>query len=263
MPTSYEHQFDTLLTRFNFHFTKSQIKQVMETKSLSKERLKNDVLASIAGHQGLQNKIGELGLLALQLDTRQIEVFCINDDRSKTLLNSLFTTVQKTSEAIVNDAFPFPVEDHFKLNALKTGTVYPVLSDAVTMGAHLYNRLIVCTVVDKEVEDPVPAAHLSQKGLQQQNTNTTYTMKRKVRTQLFHVIYWCSDLSKLILSVDRNVLSLTAAQDQLFFLRSFLMAQGMGACDATNVFSAIEPLYNSVDGYVTKLGHVVTLFAFL
>ncbi|MFI3276670.1 hypothetical protein [Vibrio sp.] len=258
MPTSYEHQLDTLLERFNFHFTKSQIKQVMATTSRSKKGFKNDVLSVIAGNQDLQKKINELGLLALQLDNRQVEVFNIAVDTTKAALDSLFTTVQPTIEAQINNAFPFPIEDKSKLTALRTGTVYPILSDTVTMGTDLYNRLVVCTVVDKEVEEPVPAAHLSQTGQLRQNDDTTYTMKRKIRTQLFHVVYWCSDLSKLILSVDRNVLSLTVTQDQLFILRQFLMAKGVDSGIATNVFGAIEPLYNAADGYVTKLGHVTT-----
>ncbi len=258
MPTSYEHQLDTLLERFNFHFTKSQIKQVMVTTSQSKDGFKNDVMTGIAGNQDLQSKINDLGLLALQLDTRQVEVFNIRVDATKAALDSLFTTVQLTTEALINDAFPFPIEDKSKLTALKTGKVYPVLADTVTMDTDLYNRLVVCTVVDKVVEEPVPAGHLSQTGQQRQNDDTTYTMKRKVRTQLFHVIYWCSDLSKLILSVDRNVLSITVTRDQLFILRQFLMTKGVDSGNATNVFGAIEPLYNAADGYITKLGHVTT-----
>jgi len=258
MPTSYEHQINTLFEKFNFHFTKNQIKQVIETKSSSKNGLKDDVLAVIAGNHDLQNKINELGLLALQLDTRQIEVFSISNDNTKTALNSLFTTVQITPEAMIIDAFPFPIEDKSKLSRLTSGTVYPVQSNTVTMDTELYNRLVVCTVVDKEVEELVPDTHLSQEGLQRQNADTTYTMKRKVITQLFHVIYWCSNLSRLILSVDRNMLSLTAAQDQLFVLRQFLMRKGVDSVNAINVFGAIEPLYNAPDGFVTKLGHVTT-----
>jgi hypothetical protein len=258
MPTSYEHQLDTLLERFNFHFTKSQIKKVMPTTSRSKDGFKNDVLTVIAGNQDLKRKTNELGLLALQLDTRQVEVFNITVNATKTALDSLFTTVQLTTEALINDAFPFPIEDKSKLPALRTGTVYPILADTVAMGTDLYNRLVVCTVIDKEVEESVPAAHLSQTGQQHRNGDTTYTMKRQVRTQLFHVVYWCSDLSKLILSVDRNTLSLTVTQEQLFVLRRFLMAKRVDPGTATNVFGVIEPLYNAADGYVTKLGHVTT-----
>ena len=258
MPTSYEHQLDILLERFNFHFTKSQIKQVMETTSRSKDGFKKDVLAVIATNQDLQSKIDELGLLALQLDTRQVEVFDIAVDATKAALASLFTKVQLTTEALIIDAFPFPIEDKSKLTALRTSTIYPILSDTVTMGTNIYERLVVSTVVDREVEEPVPAAHLSQAGQQHQNDDTIYMMKRKIRTQLFHVVYWCSELSKLILLVDRNVLSLTVIQDQLFILRQFLMSKGVDSGTATNVFGAIEPLYNADDGYVTKLGHVTT-----
>lgn len=258
MPTSYEHQLDTLLERFKFHFTMSQIKQVMATTSRSREGFKNDVLMVIAGNQAIQNKINELGLLALQLDTRQIEVFSINDVNTKAALDSLFTTVQVTSERLITDAFPFPIEDKSKLSGFRSGLVYPVLSDNIALGTDLYSRLVVCTVVDRVIEEPVPAEYLSQAGQQQQNADTSYTMKRKVRTQLFHVVYWCSALSKLILSVDRNVLSVSVAQDQLFILRQFLMAQGVDSGNAINVFGAITPLYNAADGYITKIGHVTT-----
>jgi hypothetical protein len=258
MSTTYEHQLNTLLERFNFQFTKSQIKQVMETKSPSKDRLKSEVLSVITGNLVLQDKVNELGVLALQLDTRQIEMFSISDKITKTSLDSLFTTVQLTPEKNIIDAFPFPIEDKSKLSGLKTNLVYPVLSDTVDMGGEKYNRLIVSAVIDKEIEEPVPVQHLSLTGQQKQNIDTTYTMKRKVRAQLFHVIYWCSNHSRLILSVDSNMLSSASTQDQLFFLRQNLMARGVDPGIAINVFGAIEPLYSSADGYVTKLGHVTT-----
>ncbi|WP_028867893.1 hypothetical protein [Psychromonas arctica] len=258
MPTSYEHQLDTLLERFNFHFTKNQIKEVIPITSRSKDLFKNDVLTVIADNQCLKSKINELGLLALQLDTRQVEIFDITVNATKSALDSLFTEVQLTTEALINDAFPFPIEDKSKLTVLRAGTVYPILADTVAMGTDLYNRLVVCTVIDKEVEESVPVEHLSQTGLQHRNSHTTYTMKRQVRTQLFHAVYWCCNLSKLILSVDRNTLSLTVTQEQLFVLRRFLMAKRVDPGIATNVFGVIEPLYNAADGYVTKLGHVTT-----
>ncbi len=258
MSTSYAHQLDTLLARFNFHFTKSQISQVMATTARSKESFKDSVLTAISSNQALKDKVNELGLLALQLDTRQVEVFKISDSAIQTLLNNLFVSVKITKNKVIKDAFPFPVEDKADLSTLKTNTVYPILSDTVSMGNDSYNRLVVSTVAEKEIEEPVPATHLSQTGQARQNADTTYTMKRKVRTQLFHVIYWCASLSKLILSVDRNVMSVSASQDQLFIVRRFLLLNKVDCGDATNVFSAIEPLYNAPDGYVTKLGHVTT-----
>ncbi|NIH21658.1 hypothetical protein HBM99_04710 [Providencia heimbachae] len=258
MSTSYGHQLDTLLERFNFNFTKSQVKQVFDTVARSKVDFKADILAVINSNQNLQNKINELGLLALQLDTRQVEVFNITDSSVKSALNLLFNTVQLTSEQLIIDAFPFSIENKTQLERLRTGTVYPVKSDTIVMGTNTYCRLVVCTVVDKEIEEAVQRSHLSQAGQQLLSSNTTFTMKRKVRTQLFHVAYWSTALSRLILSVDRNMMSIYASQDQLFILRKFLMLKGIDSGNAINVFGAIEPLYNAVDGYVTKLGHVTT-----
>ncbi|HCG5520132.1 hypothetical protein VB602_14070 [Vibrio parahaemolyticus] len=258
MPTSYAHQLDTLLARFNFHFTKSQINQVIQTTARSKDSFKESVLNIIASNRALKNKVNELGLLALQLDTRQVEVFKVSNASAHKALNNLFINIKLTNSTLIRDAFPFPIEDKANLSQLKTSTVYPILSDTVNLGDDDYNRLVVSTVAEKEIEEPVPAAHLSQAGLALQNADTTYTMKRRVRTQLFHVIYWSSTLHKLILSVDRNVMSLSASQDQLFILRRFLMLNKVDYGNATNVFGAIEPLYNANDGYITKLGHVTT-----
>ncbi|EOE2164319.1 hypothetical protein ACKC10_003233 [Proteus mirabilis] len=258
MSISYEHKLDTLLERFNFNFTKSQIKQVFDTVARSKDDFKANVLAVVSSNQDLQNKINELGLLALQLDTRQVEVFNISDSSVQSALNSLFSTIQLTNEQSIINAFPFPIENKTQLERLKTGTIYPVKSDIIVMGTNTYSRLIECTVVDKEIEEVAQPAHLSQVGQQLLNLNTTFTMKRKVRTQLFHVVYWSIALSRLILSVDRNMMSIYACQDQLFMLRQFLMSKGVDSGNAINVFGAIEPLYNAVDGYVTKLGHVTT-----
>lgn len=258
MPTSYEHQLDTLLERFKFNFTKSQIKQVFDTVSRSKDGLKDDVLAAVGNCQKLQDKLNELGLLALQLDTRQVEVFNIADTNIKTTLNALLRQIKITTEQIILDAFPFPIEDKSQLKKLKAGTVYPVKSDTVNMGGNTYNRLTICTIVEREVEEPVLSEHLSLSGQQLLSENTKITIRRKEQIQLFHVIYWCNTLSRLILSVDRNVLPRSVCQDQLFALRQFLLAKGIDPGIAINVFGAIEPLYNAADGYVTNLGHVTT-----
>ncbi|EHR1136422.1 hypothetical protein O2V13_004352 [Vibrio parahaemolyticus] len=258
MPTSYDHQLDTLFTRFNFHFTKGEINKVFSNMARSKPDFKSNVVSVIHSNQGLKDKLSELGLLALQLDTRQVEVFNIADTNVQGFLGLLFSNLPMTTERLISDAFPFPIEDINDLRRLATGTIYPVLSDTVTFGQDVYNRLVVSTVVDKEIEEAVPASHLSSTGQAQQNANTTYIMKRKVRTQLFHVVYWCPALSRLILSVDRNTLSLTASQDQLFVLRQFLMGKNVDCGIAINVFGAIAPLYTAPDGFITKIGHVTT-----
>lgn len=258
MPTSFEHQLDTLLERFSFNFTKYEINKVLQVTSQSKAAYKQEILSVIDGNEELKNKIKELGLLALQLDTRQVEVFRIIEDDDKDALDAFFSSVQVTTETSINDAFPFPIEDRSQLNRLSTGIIYPIQADPVTVGESEYRRLIACSMVDKEIEEPVPASHLSQTGQSLLGNDTVFTMKRKVRTQLFHVIYWCSESSKLIISVDRNGLTIAASQDQLFMLRQFIMQHGVDYGQPTNVFGAIEPLYNAVDGFVTNLGHVTT-----
>lgn len=258
MPTSFEHQLDTLLERFSFNFTKFEINKVLQLTSQSKAAYKQEILSVIEGNEDLKSKIKELGLLALQLDTRQIEVFRIDVDDVKDALDIFFTNVQISTETSINDAFPFPIEDKTCLNRLSTGIIYPIKSDEVSVGESEYRRVIACSMVDKEIEEPVPASHLSQTGQSLLGTDTVFTMKRKVRTQLFHVIYWCSESSKLILSVDKNGLTIATSQEQLFMLRQFLMRHGVDYGQATNVFGAIEPLYNAVDGFVTNLGHVTT-----
>lgn len=258
MSTTYPHRIDTLLERFSFNFTKSQINEVLTLKSRSKEVFKQDILSAISGNQALQDKINALGLLALQLDTRQVEVFFIRDEATKLKLNSFFKTYKIKPEKIISDAFPFPVENPDLLSRLKRGNIYPAQSDDLEIAGVRYYRFIACTVTDKEIEEPVPAEHLSNEGKRFQSADTVYMMKRTVRTQLFHVIYWQQETSTLILSVDKNALSVLASQDQLFILRTFLMQQGIDCGQAINVFGAIEPLYNAEDGYITKLGHVTT-----
>ncbi|WP_336284467.1 hypothetical protein [Citrobacter arsenatis] len=258
MPTSYQHKIDTLLSRYSFNFAKSQINEVMSLKSRSKEVFKQDILSAVSGNQKLQEKINTLGLLALQLDTRQVEVFFIRDEMMKQNLTSFLNTFRISPEKIISDAFPFPVEDVGLLSLLKRGKLYPALSDEVDIRNERFHRLVACTVVDRDIEEPVPVDHLSNEGRKLQSADTVYMMKRTIRTQLFHVIYWQPETSKLILSVDRNSLSIMASQDQLFMLRTFLMQHGIDCGQATNVFSAIEPLYNAPDGFITKLGHVTT-----
>lgn len=258
MPTSFEHQLDTLLERFGFNFTKFEINKVLQVTSQSKSAYKQEILSVVEENEDLKNKIKELGLIALQLDTRQVEVFRIAVDDVKDALDAFFSSVQFTTEISINDAFPFPIEDKSHLSRLNTGIIYPIKSDTVSVGEFEYRRLIACSIVDKEIEEPVPASHLSQTGRNLLGTDTVFMMKRKVRTQLFHVIYWCSESSTLILSVDRNGLTIASSQEQLFMLRQFLMHHGVDYGQATNVFGAIEPLYNSVDGFVTNLGHVTT-----
>ncbi|EGT4277856.1 hypothetical protein E7W39_03760 [Cronobacter sakazakii] len=258
MTTSYQHRLDTILERFSFNFAKGQINEVISLKSRSKEVFKQAVISAIPGNQKLLEKINMLGLLALQLDTRQVEVYFINDEATKQKLSSFLQGIKILSENVIHEAFPFPVEDASKLSQLTRGRLYPALSDKVEIAGLNYQRLVACAVVDKEIEEPVPPGHLSNEGRKLQRADTVYMMKRTVRTQLFHVIYWCPDTSKLILSVDKNTLSISASQDQLFVLRTFLMSNGIDCGEAINVFGAIEPLYNAVDGFITKLGHVTT-----
>lgn len=258
MPTSYEHQINKLLDRFNFHFTKSQVKQVIDTVARSKDDFKRDVLNAVGTNTDLQNKLNELGLLALQLDTRQVELFNVTEQADKIALNSLFATLSLTTEQSIIDAFPFPVENVSLLNSLQTSRVYPVLRDSVSFGGETYKRIVASVITDREIEEPVPASHLSASGIQLQNADTTFMMKRRVRTQLFHVIYWSENQSRLILSVDRASMSRTACQTQLFIMRQFLMANSVDHGDPINVFHAIGPMYDAADGYITKVGHVTT-----
>lgn len=258
MSTSYQHQIDTLLNRFSFNFAKSQINEVLALTSRSKEAFKQDILSAVAGNQPLQKRLNDLGLLALQLDSRQVEVYYIRDEGTKLKLTSFLSTFLIKPEKIISDAFPFPVEDPVQLGRLKRGTLYTALSDDVEIANARYHRLVACTVTDKEIEEPVPVEHLSSEGKKFQRADTVYMMKRTVRTQLFHVIYWQPETSTLVLSVDKNGLSIATSQDQLYVLRTFLMINGIDCGQATDVFNAIEPLYNATDGYITRLGHVTT-----
>ncbi|MGY9933989.1 hypothetical protein ACTM16_11620 [Citrobacter freundii] len=158
MPTSFEHQLDTLLERFSFNFTKYEINKVLQVTSQSKVAYKQEILSVVDGNQELKKKIKELGLLSLQLDTRQVEVFRITEDDDKHALDAFFSSVQVTTETAINDAFPFPIEDRSQLNRLSTGIIYPLKSDAVSVGKSEYRRLIACSMVDKEIEEPVPAS---------------------------------------------------------------------------------------------------------
>ncbi|WP_233602849.1 hypothetical protein [Citrobacter freundii] len=155
MPTSFEHQLDTLLERFSFNFTKYEINKVLQVTSQSKVAYKQEILSVVDGNQELKKKIKELGLLSLQLDTRQVEVFRITEDDDKHALDAFFSSVQVTTETAINDAFPFPIEDRSQLNRLSTGIIYPLKSDAVSVGKSEYRRLIACSMVDKEIEEPV------------------------------------------------------------------------------------------------------------
>lgn len=258
MPTSYEHQINKLLDRFNFNFTKSQVKQVIDTVARSKDDFKRDVLSVVGTNIYLQNRLNELGLLALQLDTRQVELFNVTDEADKMSLNSLFATLPLTNEQSIIDAFPFPVENISELSRLKTSKVYPVLRDSVLLGDETYKRIVASVITDREIEEPVPASHLSERGIKLQNADIMFMMKRRVRTQLFHVIYWCENKSRLILSVDRASMSRIACQTQLFIMRKLLFNNGVDHGDPINVFSAIEPIYDATDGYITKVGHLTT-----
>lgn len=258
MPTSYENQISQLLDRFNFYFIKSQVKEVIDTVARSKDDFKRDVLSVVDINTDLQNKLNELGLLAIQLDTRQVELFNVIQQTDQIALDSMFATLPLSTEQSIVDAFPFPVEDTSLLNSLQTNRVYPVLRDSVSLGGEKYNRIVASVITDREIEEPVPASHLSSSGIQLQNADTTFMMKRRVRTQLFHVIYWCKNKSRLILSVDRASMSRTACQTQLFIMRQFIVANGIDHGDPIDVFHAIGPMYDATDGYITKVGHVTT-----
>lgn len=258
MPTSYEHQINFIIERFGFTFTKSEIKSVIGIYAASKKALIREVLESIEGNEQLKDKLNDLGLLSLQLDTRQIELFNISNLKVVKNLKRFFEKVQITDVKDFLNSFPFPIEKKSVLNRLKTGKIHPILSDSVVLNKNIYQRVVLSTIIEKEIEEEVPISHLSEAGLREHSANTIYTMKKKVRTQLFHAIYWCETNSKLILSVDKNAITMSITHDQLFVLKQFLMESGVDTGAAINVFGAIEPLYKSRDGCVTKIGHVTT-----
>lgn len=256
MPTSFKHQLETLIERFGFHYTRNQIKLILGAVPRAKVDLIEYVLSIVDGNDKLKGKLDELGLLALQLNTRQIEVFDVDEDNEGPL-DKLFQLEVNINELISN-AFPFPIENINSLKSLKKGEVYPIFSGSIELGDGEYKVLLISNVIEKDIELPVTESYLTSEALALKNEDAQFVIKKKIRTQLFHAIYWSAEKSQLILSVDRNGLSHLSSQDQLFRLRRFLMNNGIDCGMAINVFKAIEPMYNAHDGFVTKLGHVTT-----
>lgn len=257
MPTSYEHQYDTLINRLGFSYARGQIKQILDNVPTSKIELKSTVLSVINNNENLQDKFYDLGLLSLQLNTRQVEIYSVvGDDKSS--LDSLFGSELEPKNKVFNEDFPFPVENAASFSSAKIGVIYPMKFSSVKFGDDEYKSLLVSTIIEKEVDEPIQQNYLSLAGLALQEDNALIFVKKKVRTQLFHAIYWNSEKSRLILSVDRHALSHSLSQEQLFILKRYLMMRGIDCGHAVNFFGAIEPIYAADDGFITKIGHVTT-----
>ena len=257
MPTSYEHQYDTLINRLGFTYTRGQIKNILDNLPTSKIELKSTVLSVINNNNSLQGKFYELGLISLQLNTRQVEIYSVvGEDKSS--LDALFCSELESKNNVFNEAFPFPVENTASITSAKIGVIYPMKVSSVNFGNDEYKSLLVSTIIEKEVDEPIQQNFLSRAGLALQKDNALIFVKKKIRTQLFHAVYWNSEKSRLILSVDRHALSHTLSQEQLFILRHYLMMQRVDCGHAVNFFGAIEPIYAADDGFITKIGHVTT-----
>lgn len=254
MSTSYKSQVDTLIERFGFTFLKKEINSVADVKSRSIEQLRMDILNLIENNIEVKEKVESLGLLSIQNGNRQVEVYSLNNDSDKQKLKLLIENLDVSFDSIIYKSFPFPVESSNLTDGFKMDTIYPILSDEIEISGDRYYRIVVSSFVDKEVDEPVPEEYLSDKA----KLNAVYMMKRTIRTQLFHVIYWNYEESQLIISVDKNKLSIFLSQEQLFIMRNFLMRNGVDCGTAINVFGAISPLYDADDGYITHIGHVTT-----
>lgn len=163
MPTSFKHQLETLIERFGFHYTRNQIKLILGAVPRAKVDLIEYVLSIVDGNDKLKGKLDELGLLALQLNTRQIEVFDVDEDNEGPL-DKLFQLEVNINELISN-AFPFPIENINSLKSLKKGEVYPIFSGSIELGDGEYKVLLISNVIEKDIELPVTESYLTSEAL--------------------------------------------------------------------------------------------------
>ncbi|MEZ9422165.1 hypothetical protein AB4186_01705 [Vibrio lentus] len=258
MAASFVHQVSELIERLNLNYVRRELKPVFSTSVKSKREFIEEVAANAPLSAELQSRLLSLGALSCHLGSRQLEVFKVSDASTKKRLNAFFQNAEITKQKLLLGQFPFSIEDSEELRALKKSEIHILERGDITFKDKEYNFMLVSSVAEKEVKT-VGTEYLTEEGLEylEENNASVYVYSTR-KVQLFHSLYWHADSDELLISVDRSKLSMSDSQDQLFMIRGMLSKEVISVGDPLNVFGAIEPLYNDVDGYVVKLGHVTT-----
>ncbi|HFQ4953889.1 TPA: hypothetical protein ACGUP3_001990 [Vibrio vulnificus] len=203
--------------------------------------------------------IDSCGENCVHLGTRHLELFDVKDPIRKKALNTFFSDLQPTKNKVLSSSYPFPITNQTVLASIKKNEIHVMDSGAITVDSSGYRFVVFSTVIENEIEED-GTKYLNKNGqaLVKNNQAHFYYVTSEYR-QLFHVLYWDEQKDTAILSIDKNLLSVHKSRDQLFLTRTYVEQSTTGALGhPLNVFDAIEPLYNEVDGRIVRLGHVTS-----
>ena len=260
MTTPFDDQLLFIFDRMGYHPTCRAMKNNYgKHLGRSKKEMIEKIVQITASDAAHQQFLLDCGTNCTHLGTRQLELFTLKDQIRKRTLNTFFNSLTLSSNQTLKDSYPFPITDQSLLSKLPKNNVEIMEKSSVVFGNKTYQFAVFSTVVEHEVQID-GSRFLNQDGVAlvtQQDAKFFYVTSEY--RQLFHILYWCESDESAILSIDRNGISVHQSRDQLYLVRNYIDQRAIGALGKPlNVFDAIEPLYNDVDGRITKLGHVTS-----
>lgn len=258
MSANLKEQVSELLDRYNFLFVKRLVKSVVNTSAQSKQDFIEDIAVKASTSDELRALLADLGRRSAQLGTRQVEVFSLDNQSTKSRLANFFDELELSTSGAMLSFYPFSVSGTENLSLLKRGEIKVMEKGLIALGDVDFHFVVLSTVTEKEVKTSANE-YMTDEGLEflRANGGSAYVYSKK-KIQLFHTLYWNVENGQFIISVDRRNLCVSDSQDQLYIVRNFLFKSMVTIGEPMNIFEAINPLYNESDGYIVKLGHVTT-----
>ncbi|MFG0886285.1 hypothetical protein [Vibrio sp. CJQ_6] len=260
MSSKFESQLKFVFERLGYHPARRAMNgQFGRSFPKGKKEMFADIELLATSDKRHADFIDSCGESCIHLGTRHLELFDVKDPIRKKELNNFFSNLQPTTNKVLSNSYPFPITNQIALASIKKNEIHVMDSGVITVDRSDYKFVVFSTVIENEVEED-GTKYLNKNGqdLVKNNQAHFYYVTSEYR-QLFHVLYWDEQEDSAILSIDKNLLSVHKSRDQLFLTRMYVEQSTTGALGhPLNVFDAIEPLYNEVDGRIIRLGHVTS-----
>ncbi|HFQ5435235.1 TPA: hypothetical protein ACGUMO_000848 [Vibrio vulnificus] len=260
MAKKLEEQLNFIFERLGYHPARREMNAYFgRSFSKSKNDMFDDIGALLSADARHSNFLRLTGGTCIHLGNRHVELYSVKDPVRKNSLESFFTNASLSNHKELTAQYPFPIMEQDVLARIKKNQVHLMDKGSIDIEGETFSFAVFSTVTEHEIEQD-GTAYLNQSGMQLiQKSNVHFYYVSKEYRQLFHVLYWNAAQETAILSIDKNLLSLQRSRDQLFLTKNYIEQRAIGALGKPlNVFDAIEPLYNSPQGKIVRLGHVTS-----
>jgi len=252
MSTVFE-KAEFLWGRFGFNHFKRRMNETVKIVGSSKESYVVALESALVTDSSVIDTMDALSLEAHLMGTRQVEIFSVQTQSDKTALSLFLSGLQVSAKQSLLDRYPYPIVDKVLLS--KIDGLHVLSSSSILLQNVEYQCVVLSSVSNKVVRSSA-SKYLNSNGQKLTRTGAEFFVEEKSYRQHFHTLLWNEESGTFIISADRtNGISVSDSRDELFRLRQYVKSKSSADIgDAKNVFDAIDPIYDSADGHITKLG---------